>query len=251
MRAKFSVAVILASALIATVLWSDTPKSQTVSVKSGDEMISGYLAEPSGGGRHPGIVAFHEYWGLTPWAKEQADKLAQQGYVVLAIDLYRGKVTDDPKEAAHLSSTLPKDRAYRDSEAAFDYLASRKNVDPKRIADIGWCMGGGYAIQLAIHESRLAACVVNYGALPTDPADIEKIKAPVLGNFGALDDNITPAKVHAFDDAMKADGKSVNVKIYDGAPHAFENPGNKDRYRPEATADAWKRIDAFYASTLH
>jgi carboxymethylenebutenolidase len=91
---------------------------------------------------------------------------------------------------------------------------------------------------------------VNYGALPTDNSDIQKITAPLLGNFGAEDRGITPDNVRAFEMAMKADGKSIDVKIYDGAGHAFENPNNKDGYRPDATADAWSRITAFYAKTL-
>ena len=182
--------------------------------------------------------------------KEEAEKLSDQGYVVLAVDLYRGKVATDPNEAHELMRGLPQDRAIRDMKAAFDYLAARKDVIPTKIGSIGWCMGGGLSLQLAIHEPRLAACAVNYGAMPTDPADIQKISAPVLGNFGAEDRGITPDNVRAFEKAMKADGKSIDVKIYDGAGHAFENPNNKDGYRPDATADAWSRITSFYAKTL-
>jgi carboxymethylenebutenolidase len=225
-------------------------KTETVQFKSGDETISGFLALPDTSGRHPGIVAIHEWWGLNDWVKEEAEKLSDQGYVVLAVDLYRGKVATDPNEAHELMRGLPQDRAIRDMKAAFDYLAARKDVIPTKIGSIGWCMGGGLSLQLAIHEPRLAACVVNYGSMPTDNADIQKITAPVLGNFGAEDRGITPDNVRAFDKAMKADGKSIDVKIYDGAGHAFENPNNKDGYRPDATADAWSRITAFYAKTL-
>jgi carboxymethylenebutenolidase len=91
---------------------------------------------------------------------------------------------------------------------------------------------------------------VNYGPLPTDPANIAKVQGPVLGNFGADDKGITPDSVHAFEAAMKAAGKSVDVKIYDGAGHAFENPNNKDGYRPAATEDASKRMTAFLKKTL-
>jgi carboxymethylenebutenolidase len=91
---------------------------------------------------------------------------------------------------------------------------------------------------------------VNYGPLPTDPANIAKIQAPVLGSFGADDKGITPASVQAFETAMKAAGKSVDIKIYDGAGHAFENPNNKDGYRPAATDDAWTRMVAFLKKTL-
>jgi carboxymethylenebutenolidase len=106
-------------------------------------------------------------------------------------------------------------------------------------------MGGGLALQLAIHESRLAACVANYGPLPTNDKDIHKINAAVLGIFGALDRGIPPDKVRAFEDRMNAAGKRVRIEIYDGAGHAFESPTNKSGYRPEAAADAWSRTLQF------
>ena len=106
-------------------------------------------------------------------------------------------------------------------------------------------MGGSFALQQAIHEPRLAACVVNYGALPTSHADIQKINAPVLGHYGALDRGIPPRKVRAFEKVMNLFKKSVDIKIYDGADHGFENPNNKRAYRQDATADAWNRTLAF------
>jgi carboxymethylenebutenolidase len=163
----------------------------------------------------------------------------------LAVDLYRGKVAADPSEAHELMRGMPQDRAIRDLEAAYLYLAARKDVKPDRIGSIGWCMGGGLSLQLAIHVQRLAACVVNYGSLPTDPNDIQQIITPVLGNFGAEDRGITPADVAAFEKTMKAMNRRVDFKIYDGAGHAFENPNNTTGYRPEAAADAWARTLAF------
>jgi carboxymethylenebutenolidase len=138
----------------------------------------------------------------------------------------------------------------RDLKAAYDYLASQPNVNKNKIGDIGWCMGGGYSIELAEREPRLAACVVNYGALPADADTIQKIQAPVLENSGADDRGISPRMVHAFEQAMKAAGKQVDAKVYPGAGHAFENPDNKGGYRPEAAADAWQRIVTFLAQTL-
>jgi carboxymethylenebutenolidase len=226
------------------------PRTQTVTYKSGTEIVTGYLALPEGSGRHPAIVVIHEWWGLTDWVKEQAQRLAAQGYVALAVDLYRGQSTADPDAAHELMRGLPNDRALRDLEAAFHYLSSRKDVNRKRIGSIGWCMGGGFSLQLAVHEPKLAACVVNYGALPTDPADIARIHAPVLGNFGAEDRGITPAAVQAFQQAMKSAGKRVDVKIYDGAGHGFENPNNKAGYRQAAAEDAWQRITNFLRIAL-
>ncbi len=247
--------VLVAGGMIALValdafVWASPRESQIVEYKSGNDMVRAYLVIPDSPGPHPAIVVIHEYWGLNDWVKEQAHKLAAEGYVALAIDLYRGAVATDPADAGELMRTLPRDRAVRDLGAAYDYLAARPEVNKSRIGSIGWCMGGGYSLQFAIHEPKLAACVVNYGAMPTDPADIAKIQAPILGNFGADDRGITPDAVHAFESAMRTAGKSVDLKIYDGAGHAFENPNNTAGYRPEAAADAWNRIVAFFAKTL-
>jgi carboxymethylenebutenolidase len=225
-------------------------KTEMVTYKSGDETGSGYLALPESKGPHPAVIVIHEWWGLVPWVKEQAEKLAQHGYVALAVDLYRGKSASSPEEAHELMRGLPQDRAIRDMRAAFDYLASRPDVIKDKVGSIGWCMGGGLSLQLGVHEPRLAACVVNYGAMPTDPADIQKIQAPVLGNFGAEDHGIPPAAVQAFEKAMKEAGKSINVKIYEGTGHAFENPSNKSGYRPDAARDVWARTLDFLDKTL-
>lgn len=235
---------------MASVLRAATPTAETVSYKSGNETVSGYLALPEGGGKHPAVIVIHEWWGLNDWVKEQARQYAGEGYVALAVDLYRGQVGTTPDEAHILMRGLPDDRGLRDLEAAFAYLASRPDVEANKIGSIGWCMGGGWSIKLAEDQPKLAAFVVNYGSLPTDPANIAKIKAPMLGNFGAEDKGIPPESVHAFEAAMKADSKSADVKIYQGAGHAYQNPNNKDGYRKEATADSEKRINAFFQKYL-
>jgi carboxymethylenebutenolidase len=229
---------------------ADSPKTQTVTYKSGNEDVSGYLALPQGAGKHPAIIVIHEWWGLNDWVKQQTQKFAEHGYVALAVDLYRGKTGTTPDEAHVLMRGLPDDRGLRDLQAAFAYLAARPDVDAKKIGSIGWCMGGGWSIKLAEDQPKLAAFVVNYGSLPTDPAIIAKIQAPMLGNFGAEDKGIPPESVRAFEGAMKSAGKTEDIKIYDGAGHAFQNPDNKAGYRPEATADADKRIDTFFAKYL-
>ena len=225
------------------------PKTEMVKFPSGKETIEGYLAVPEKPGRYPAVIVIHEWWGLNDWVKEQTQKIAEQGYVALAVDLYRGKTAATPEEAHELMRALAQDRAVRDLQAGYDYLATRQDVNG-RIAALGWCMGGGYALQLAIHQPRLSACVVNYGALPTDPNDIQQIAAPLLGNFGAEDHGITTADVKAFQKTLTGLGRYVDIKIYDGAGHAFENPNNEKGYRPEDAADAWARTVAFLKKTL-
>jgi carboxymethylenebutenolidase len=224
--------------------------SKTVSYKSGDETVQGLLYTPSGNGPFPAIIVIHEWWGLNDWVKEQASKLSDQGYAALAIDLYRGKVAKTPDEAHEIMRGVPEDRAKRDLHAAFGFLASQPNVKKDRIGAIGWCMGGGYALDVALQEPTLAADVINYGHLATDPQALKKINAPILGLFGAQDRGITPADVRKFGEALDQMGKKIEIKIYDDAGHAFENPNNKDGYREADAADAWKRTVDFLATTL-
>ena len=249
MKVRFLLTV-SAIAVLAACLEAVPPKTEQVSYKSGSDTVTGYLALPDAGGRHPAIIVIQEFWGVNDWIKEQAQKFAQQGYVALAVDLYRGQVASDPEHAHELMRGLPQDRGVRDLQAAFDYLASRPDVNPAKIGSVGWCMGGGYSLLLAENEPKLAACAVNYGSMPTAPAIIQKIQAPVLGNFGADDRGITPDAVHAFEKAMKDAGKTIDVKIYDGAGHAFENPNNKNGYRQDAATDAWARMVGFFSKTL-
>ena len=174
-------ALLVACVTVAALLAAAPPKTQTVQFKSGDETINGFLALPDSPGRHPALVVIHEYWGMNDWAKQQTEKLAAAGFVALAVDLYRGIIATTPQQASELSRALPRDRAVRDLEAGFDFLAARPDVNKAKIGSIGWCMGGGYSFQLAVHEPRLAACIVYYGPPPTDPTSIEKIKAPFSG----------------------------------------------------------------------
>ena len=139
----------------------------------------------------------------------------------------------------------------RDLKAAFNHLASRPDARKDHIGAIGWCMGGRYALALATEEPRLAAAVAYYGAPPTDAAAIAKIKAPVLGNFGAEDKGPSPEQVKAFEAAMKKAGKTVDLKIYEGAGHAFANVNNPWKgYREDAAKDAWSRTIAFFDKHL-
>jgi carboxymethylenebutenolidase len=145
---------------------------------------------------------------------------------------------------------VPEDRAKRDLHAAFEFLASQPDVKKNRIGAVGWCMGGGYSLDVALEEPTLAADVINYGHLATDLEALKKINAPILGSFGGQDRGITPDDVHKFEATMKQLGKKIEVKIYPDAGHAFENPNNKDGYRPDDAADAWKRTTDFLAQTL-
>jgi carboxymethylenebutenolidase len=229
---------------------------QEVSIPSGTESMRALLYQPTGRfahetGKHPGLIVIHEWWGLNDWVKQQAQQFADEGYVTLAVDLYRGKVAADSETAHELMRGLPQDRGIRYLTAAAAWLSRQPNVDPNRIGAIGWCMGGGFAAQLAVADPSLNTVIINYGALPTDRAALEQIHAAVLGNFGGLDQGITPDDVHAFAAAMQSLGKPVDVKIYADAGHAFENPSNTGGYRAADTEDAQARYRRFLADHLH
>ena len=248
---KKSLVLILIAMFVAVSL-SVAENSKTVSYKSGDETVQAVLYTPAGKGPFPAIIVIHEWWGLNDWVKDQASKLAGEGYVALAIDLYRGKVATTPDQAHEIMRGVPEDRAKRDLHAAFKFLADQPNVKQARIGAIGWCMGGGYALDVALQEPTLAADVINYGHLATDTDALKKINAPILGLFGALDEGIPPHDVKKFAETLREMGKKIDIKIYDDAGHAFENPNNKNEpgYRAADAADAWKRTVSFLADNL-
>ena len=224
--------------------------SKNVSYKSGDDTVQAVLYAPEGKGPFPGIVVIHEWWGLNDWVKEQASKLSDLGYVTLAIDLYRAKVATTPEEAHELMRGLPEDRAARDLHAAVEFLESQSSVKKDRLASIGWCMGGGYSLDVALQEPTLRADVINYGHLATDSESLRKINASILGIFAGKDNGIPVDDVKKFEQSLKQQGKKIDVVIYPDAGHGFENPNNKTGYRADDAADAWKRTVKFLADTL-
>jgi carboxymethylenebutenolidase len=237
----------MTAALLTLPGFAATPKD--VTFKSGDDTVKAIAYTPEGKGPFPAIIVIHEWWGLNDWVKEQANKLADQGYLALAVDFYRGKVATT-RDEAHELSRAPSDRVMRDSQAAFAYLQSRPDVKKDRIGAIGWCWGGGYSLQLAIEEPKLAADVVNYGDVSASPDELKKINAPILGLFGALDRGITPDDVKKFRDALDKLGKKADITIYPDAGHGFQNPVNGAGYKPEDTSDAWSKILMFFARNL-
>ncbi|HEY6546787.1 MAG TPA: dienelactone hydrolase family protein [Vicinamibacteria bacterium] len=224
---------------------------ETVSYRSGEETISAFVVTPGGPGPHPAVIVIQEWWGLNDWVKDQARALGKEGYLALAVDLYRGKVASVQEDAHQLMMGAPPDRIQRDLKAAFAFLEARKDVKAAKIGAIGWCMGGRWTLALATEEPKLAAGVAYYGAPPTEAAAIARIKAPILGNFGGADKGPAPEQVKAFEAAMKAAGKTVDLKIYEGAGHAFANVNNPwGGYREEAAKDAWTRSLAWLAKYL-
>jgi carboxymethylenebutenolidase len=230
---------------IAPAAFAGTIKIEVVMFRSGSETISGYLATPDSPGRHPGLLVLHGDGGLTDWVKEQTRKFAARGYVALAVDFYRGRLGYDPEIAYNLVTSTPPARAYQDMEAAIHYLIARPDVNKDKIGSVGWSVGGKWSLLLAANDPFLAACVSNYGSVLTNPADIQKIHAPILGIYGADDQYVSKDDVEAFDDAMTAAHKSFDMKIYRGAGHDFEDSENKLGFQEGTAEDAWRLTLAF------
>ena len=206
---------------------------------------SGFLVTPDGKGPFPAVIVIQEWWGLNDWVKDQARALAKEGYVALAVDLYRGKVTTKQEDAHQLMMGLPPDRAMRRPEGGVRLPGGAHGREE-----------GPHRLHRLVHGRALLAGPRHRGTdaggggapttarPPTDAAAIARIKAPVLGNYGGDDKGPSPDQVKAFEAAMKKAGKSVDVKIYEGAGHAFANVNNPwGGYREAAAKDAWARID--------
>lgn len=206
----------------------------------------GFLAQPKEPGTYPGVIMIHEFWGVNDNIKDMAILLAQEGYVVLAADLYDGKVATTQDEARALAGAVRNNQpeATRNMRAAANYLRDLPNVDGNKIASMGWCFGGGQSLQLALSGEPLAATVIYYGNLVNDTNQLKVIKQPVLGIFGETDMGIPPISVRAFEAGLNQVGVENDIYIYPGVGHAFANPSGA-RYAANETVDAWEKTVTF------
>lgn len=208
-----------------------------------------YLSLPEGASAPlPAVVVIHEWWGLNDHMRHWTDRLAADGYAALAVDLYGGKAATTPDEAMALMKSVDEGKAKAVLAAAHRFLREDPRISAPKRGVIGWCFGGGWALQTAIAESDLDAAVIYYGRLTTDSTALAKIHAPVLGIFADRDQGIPPAAVEDFAEAMRAAGKSIEIHRYD-ADHAFANPSGA-RYDTKAAADAWEHVRGFFAARL-
>jgi carboxymethylenebutenolidase len=201
----------------------------------------------------PAVVMIHENKGLNENIKSMANLLAKEGYVVLAVDLFNGEVTADQNRASQLTQAIRDNPAIAISnlKSAVTYLASLPNVNPDKIASLGWCFGGQQSLQLALNseEHPLSATVIYYGRLVTEPETLSKIKWPILGIFGDQDKSIPVESVKKFEEALNANGIINEIYIYKGVGHAFANPSG-DNYAPQETQDAWEKTISFLKKYL-
>ncbi len=217
----------------------------------GAEAVTGYLARPKdGGNNHPGLIVIHEWWGLNDNIRQVTERLAAEGYVALAIDLYGGESAQTPKQAMSLMRGLQSDidTANENLRQAFQYLENAQSAE--RVGVVGWCLGGQWSLRTALLlPEQIDAAVIYYGSLNTDPESLQTLQMPILGNFAENDPIIPLATVNEFRATLEELGKSADIKIYAGAEHAFSNPSGT-AYDAEAAADAWSRTTSFFAEHL-
>jgi carboxymethylenebutenolidase len=226
----------------------DNPR-QNVTFASNGNQAHGYLATPPSG-RGPGMVVIQEWWGLTDHIVDVCDRLAGDGFVALAPDLFGGRTTHDSEEAAHWSQELPAEQAARDLSGAVDYLLARDETTGTRVGVVGFCMGGGFVLLLAAHAGdKVGAAVLFYGL--TD-ADLSGVRAPVLGHIAERDQWVTPERARELARRVEDEaGVDVTIHVYPGTGHAFFNDEHKDApYDPDAAALAWSRTLEFLRSNL-
>jgi carboxymethylenebutenolidase len=224
---------------------------QNVTFPSGGGTAHGYLALPESGAG-PGVVVIQEWWGLTAHVADVTNRLAAEGFVALAPDLYGGTTTHDADEAGKLMGQLPVEQAAVDLGGAVDFLLEHEAVVGRKVGAVGFCMGGGFVLVLAAQQGdKIGAAVPFYGVLGEDYPSFAKLSAPMLGHFGAEDSMAPPDAVTQLADRIEAEsGRRPDFRIYP-AGHAFFNDENHmGTYDPEQATIAWNETLNFLRSTL-
>jgi dienelactone hydrolase len=252
--------ILLASIITAFVLATGAQaeiKSERIDYRHGDSLLQGYLAyDDSMTGKRPGVLVVHEWWGMNDYAKRRAEQLARLGYVAFALDMYgKGKVTTDPKQAGEWAGSFRNDRKLCRARGAagLEVLKKRTQVDPARIAAIGYCFGGMVVLEMARGGADLKGVVSFHGSLATpNPEDAKNFRGKVLVLHGADDPFVPPAEITAFQEEMRQSGADWQMVWYGGALHSFTNPESAMAgikgvgYNESADRRSWQAMRSFF-----
>ena len=217
-----------------------------VEFASNGKTCSGYLATAEGKG--PGVVVIQEWWGLVEHIKQVTDRLASEGFVALAPDLYHGETTKEPDESSKKMMELRIEDAGRDMAGAFDYLKQHESVEPKKIGGVGFCMGGALSIVLATLKP-VDACVSFYG-IPVQPVDYSKISGALLLHVAGHDDWVTTELAEQETARMREAGVDAQSYEYPSTEHAFFNDHRPEVYNAEAAEQGWGRTLELFRERL-
>jgi carboxymethylenebutenolidase len=211
---------------------------------------TGYLAVPASGSG-PGVVVLQEWWGLDDHIRSVCDRLAADGFVAVAPDLYHGETTEAPDEAQQKMMAMSMDQAEQEMSGAVDFLAAHDATTGDGVGAIGFCLGGGLAVWAATINPKVRAVVSFYYVMPHGKPDFSKIAAPVLGHFGTADDFIALETSEALLVELRDAGVKAEFVFYEGAGHAFFNDTNRlGTYDPDAAGRAWQRSVDFLTENL-
>ena len=221
-----------------------------VEFESNGGTAPGYLAVPDSG-RGPATVVLQEWWGVEKHIRDVCDRLAREGFLALAPDLYRGKTTDQPDEAQQMMMALEMDEAEKHMRGAVDFLAAHEGFVGKGVGTVGFCLGGGLSIWAASANQKVAAAVTYYYVMPHGKPDFSKIRGPVLGHFGEEDEFVSVEAAKALEQEMRDAGVDVEFVFYSGAGHAFFNDTDRlGTYNPEAAERSWRLTLEFLRKNL-
>lgn len=228
------------------------PQGQAVTYVEGDLETRGYLAVPDGDGPFPALILIHEWNGLVDRVRQVADAFADEGYVALAVDLYRGRTGSNRDENMALVQETHEnmDMVIANLDAAQEFLKERPDVTGK-VGVMGWCFGGGIALSYALGGEHHDATAIFYGSLVEDPAVLARLDHPVYGTFAEMDQGIPPDQVERFAAALDSIGIDNDIHVYDAVTHGFWLHVDQNReLREGPAADAWSRLKRFLARVL-
>jgi carboxymethylenebutenolidase len=224
-------------------------QTKTVQFPAGGREAMGYLAWAEAEAKRPGLLVLQEFWGVNDHIKDVTRRLAAEGFVALAPDMYDGKVTTDPTEARQLLTSLDQAAALQKLNGAVEYLKSNANVITDKIGVIGFCMGGFLALNVACHNRDVRVATPFYGRIPPDSV-LENLTAPVLYFFGEQDHHLPAADVDRLEQFINRTGRAGGVVRYPQADHAFFNDTRKEVYRETDAKDAWGKALSFLRKYL-
>lgn len=211
----------------------------------GDQNVYGYWSAPADAFEPlPAVIMIHEWWGLNDNIRAMADRLAGEGYMVLAIDLYGGQTANTSEDARALMLNVVEEPelARENIRGAYEFLEA---IGAPRIGSLGWCFGGGWSLNTAqLYPDDLDASVIYYGQVTDDEDKLRPINAPILGLFAADDTGIKVDTVTAFGEALERLRKDHEIHVYPGVGHAFANPTGR-HYNADAADDAWLKTLEF------